>query len=203
MKLEAGKRYVRRDGEVTDEMRKWTEGWGTDGAYTWLIDGGHYLPSKTVSDMDIVSEYALGHKAAENTEDSAESPAVRQFSTGATRNLDHNKLDYEGFNCPMAQRAFAEYMHGHRKQADGTIRDSANWQAGIPLDVYAKSLIRHVHDFHCLHRGWEITRPEDGKPMPPDDEHKLELLCAIWFNVQGYIHEILKAQKKCDTSSAG
>ena len=132
-----------------------------------------------------------------------DTPAVRQFSTGATRNLDHNKLDYEGFNCPMAQRAFAEYMHSHRKQADGTIRDSANWQAGIPIDVYSKSLVRHVHDFHCLHRGWTIPRPEDGKAMPPDDEHKLELLCAIWFNVQGYIHELLKAKVKCESCSAG
>lgn len=238
MIIEEGKQYVTRRGDVTGKLKRTSDfslpwsGFVGDFGHRWHPDGTWCRGVE--SGLDIVSEYALGHKDVENTANRDEAlselvaegqrlgmydvastvdatgigapkpePVVRQFATGATRNADTNKLDYEGFNCPMAQRAFAEYMHGHRKQADGTIRDSANWQKGMGLDVYAKSLIRHVHDFHCLHRGWEITRPEDGKPMPPDDEHKLELLCAIWFNVQGYIHETLKAQKKCDTSSAG
>lgn len=209
MKLEVGKRYVLRNGSVTGPL----EATGLNDypflstepeVVSWTSDG--YELAHREGAFDIVSEYAGADVTAtvDATGIGAPKPeAVRQFSTGATRNLDHNKLDYEGFNCPMAQRAFAEYMHGHRKQADGTIRDSANWQAGIPIDVYAKSLVRHVHDFHCLHRGWTIPRPEDGQPMTPDDEHKLELLCAIWFNVQGYIHELLKAKVKCESSSAG
>lgn len=227
MKLEAGKRYVLRNGQVTGPLevsglKDYPFISQEPMILSWTDCGSELTHRDSV--FDIVSEYALGHKDDERdskeqacyeslcgvtatvdaTGIGAPKPeAVRQFSTGATRNLDHNKLDYEGFNCPMAQRAFAEYMHGHRKQADGTIRDSANWQKGIPIDVYAKSLVRHVHDFHCLHRGWTIPRPEDGQPMTPDDEHKLELLCAIWFNAQGYIHEILKAKAKCDTSSAG
>ena len=230
MKLEAGKRYVLRNGSVTSELVR-SDDYDGVGFHNipWaaMVDGNIYRRwnadgswcSGMTSGFDIVQEYALGHKDAENTANRDEAlaelaaegqrlgmydtPAVRQFSTGATRNLDHNKLDYEGFNCPMAQRAFAEYMHGHRKQADGTIRDSDNWQRGMDFDVYAKSLVRHVHDLHCLHRGWTIPRPEDGQPMTPDDEHKLELLCAIWFNVQGYIHELLKAKVKCESSSAG
>lgn len=209
MKPEVGKRYVRKDGLITGSLQNNCPDAGFffydplhHKSYT---DTGTEFYTKS-SDADIVAEYAGVDVTAtvDATGIGAPKPeAVRQFSTGATRNLDHNKLDYEGFNCPMAQRAFAEYMHGHRKQADGTIRDSANWQAGIPIDVYAKSLVRHVHDFHCLHRGWTIPRPEDGQPMTPDDEHKLELLCAIWFNVQGYIHELLKAKVKCESSSAG
>lgn len=230
MKLEVGKQYVMRNGSITGPLAEYGNVFsGRDmstkaSVRTWNSAGiWNYAHGVGDHEYDIVSEYALGHKERDEKEQECcdslcgvastvdatgigapkPEPAVRQFSTGATRNADNNKLDYEGFNCPMAQRAFAEYMHSHRKQADGTIRDSANWQKGMGLDVYAKSLIRHIHDFHCLHRGWEITRPEDGKPMPPDDEHKLELLCAIWFNVQGYIHETLKAQKKCDTSSVG
>lgn len=59
MKLEIGKRYVRRDGVVTDRIRgaNCKTRWATDGQYTWLADGGHYLENKAESTMDIVSEY--------------------------------------------------------------------------------------------------------------------------------------------------
>ncbi len=122
-------------------------------------------------------------------------PAIRTFASGATRNLDHNKLDYEGFNCPAAQRAFAEYMHTHRKQADGTMRAGDNWQKSIPVVEYMKSIKRHTQDLHLLHRGWNVTRPEDGIDLLPTTENKIELLCAIWFNVQGMIHELLKEER--------
>ena len=121
-------------------------------------------------------------------------PAIRTFASGATRNLDHNKLDYEGFNCPAAQRAFAEYMHTHRKQADGTMRAGDNWQKSIPVVEYMKSMTRHVQDLRLLHRGWTVTRPEDEHTMTGTTDEKVELLCAIWFNVQGMIHELLKAK---------
>ncbi len=44
---------------------------------------------------------------------------MRNFETGATRNLCDDKLAYEGFNSPLVMKRFAEYMHLHRKQADG------------------------------------------------------------------------------------
>jgi hypothetical protein len=40
-------------------------------------------------------------------------------TTGATRNLDEDKLDYEGFLSPYVLRRFAAYMHEHRKTPDG------------------------------------------------------------------------------------
>ncbi len=112
---------------------------------------------------------------------------VREFKTGATRNLDNNKLDFEGFLSPVAIEAFANYMHSHRLQKDGTCRDSDNWQKGIPKEVYMKSLWRHFFDFWKMHRGLQAINPDTNKPFT-----KEELLCAIMFNVQGYLHEELK-----------
>lgn len=109
-----------------------------------------------------------------------EEPKMREFSTGATRNIDDNKLDFEGFISPLALEEFAKYMHEHRMQADGKLRDSDNWQKGIPQDQYMKSMWRHFFDTWKNHRGHET--PED----------QIKNLCGLMFNVQGYLHELLK-----------
>ncbi|MFQ5822248.1 MAG: hypothetical protein ACE5I5_19895, partial [Candidatus Heimdallarchaeota archaeon] len=103
---------------------------------------------------------------------------MRTFETGATRDSDEGKLDWEGFISPIAMRQFARYMDKHRKQADGTMRDSDNWQAGMPRKQYMKSLIRHTWDL------WELWRRDHLK----DD--LIDLLCAVLFNVQGLLHEL-------------
>lgn len=115
---------------------------------------------------------------------------IRTFNSGATRNIDNNKLDYEGFISPIVEHRYAKYMHKHRKQKDGTIRDSDNWQKGIPLDVYRKSLIRHVIDLWILLRGGTPIDPDTNKPCELED-----LLCAIKFNVNGMLFEILKKKE--------
>lgn len=104
---------------------------------------------------------------------------MRTFESGATRDSDQEKLDYEAFNSPLVDRRYAEYMHAHRKQADGTLRPGDNWQLGIPEDVYMKSLCRHVTELRLIHDGWD---PEG------DMEDKL---CAIIFNAKGRLFEIL------------
>lgn len=106
--------------------------------------------------------------------------AIRTFDTGATRTSEEGKLDYEGFLSPLALEAYAEYMNGHRKQADGSIRDSDNWQKGIPLDSYMKSMWRHFMDVWSLHRGYHA---------PAEMQ---EALSALFFNVHGYLHEHMK-----------
>jgi len=107
---------------------------------------------------------------------------VRQFDTGATRDTDEGKLDYEGFLSPIVLKAFAEYMHENRVQSDGNLRDSDNWQKGIPRDAYMKSLWRHFHEAWTAHRyGPEVA----------EDNELLRALMAMLFNVQGYAHEIL------------
>jgi len=112
---------------------------------------------------------------------------IRQFSTGATRNSEQGKNDYEGFYHPLVVEAFGDYMTTHRIQADGSLRDSDNWQKGIPLNVYIKSLFRHVIDLWFLHRGYQRFDKITGKKIT-----KKEALCAILFNTQGYLFEILK-----------
>jgi len=106
------------------------------------------------------------------------------FDTGATRDDDTTKIDYEGFLSPLVLKRYAEYMESCRKQADGTVRASDNWQKGIPLDVYMKSMFRHFMEVWTLHRGRIANEPILVR----------EALCALMFNVQGYLHESLKGR---------
>jgi hypothetical protein len=110
----------------------------------------------------------------------------RAFDTGATRSKDDNKPDYEGFFCPLVLERYGRYMHSHRAQPDGTLRASDNWQKGIPLTAYVKSLVRHVFQVWKLHRGYTVLDWDTGKPVDME-----EMLCAIAFNTFGYLHELL------------
>lgn len=105
---------------------------------------------------------------------------IRTFDTGATRDTDAGKLDFEGFLCPLVLERYAEYMDKNRRQKDGSCRDSDNWQKGIPFTAYAKSLWRHFHAFWKRHRGYTTN------------ESLEDSLCAIIFNASGYLHELLK-----------
>ncbi len=102
---------------------------------------------------------------------------MRVFTTGATRDTDDGKLDFEGFLSPAVLEGFARYMHLNRFQTDGDLRASDNWQKGIPIDAYMKSMWRH---FFAVWKGYRNQEPE------------LTDLYALLFNVQGMIHELLK-----------
>jgi hypothetical protein len=117
-------------------------------------------------------------------------PSIRQFETGATRDVDTNKYDYEGFLSPLVLERYGQFMHKNRLQKDGKLRDSDNWQKGIPQSAYMKSGWRHFMEWWRLHRG-------------PDKQHgdlygdRIEdALCALMFNVMGYLHEHLKGSKR-------
>lgn len=110
---------------------------------------------------------------------------MRTFNSGATRNLDDEKLDLEGFLSPAVLNRYAEYMNKHRTQADGKLRDSDNWQKGIPLSAYMKSAYRHFFDWWANHRNVKEVVKEDVE----------ESLCALLFNTMGYLHEYLKAKQ--------
>lgn len=114
---------------------------------------------------------------------------TRQFGTGATRDSDTNKLDYEGFISPLVWNRFAEYMHKCRLRnipVGETVRASDNWQKGIPLDQYVKSGLRHAMEWWLMHRGY-VAKDEKGNVLDLE-----EVLCAILFNVQGYLFELLE-----------
>lgn len=108
---------------------------------------------------------------------------MREFETGATRDTDKGKLDFEGFLSPCALKRYAEYMNSHRVQKDGKLRDSDNWQKGIPDEAYMKSMWRHFFDVWSHHRGW-VPKDENGREIS-----KGEALCAVIFNAMGMLHE--------------
>ena len=111
---------------------------------------------------------------------------MRTFSTGATRNVDENKPDPDGFISPLVLQRYCEYMHAHRVQADGSLRASDNWQKGIPVDAYRKSLNRHHLHAWLLGRGYEAHDSDSGEPVDVQTA-----LCAIIFNASGWLHEDL------------
>lgn len=114
---------------------------------------------------------------------------MRQFATGATRDSADDKFDYEGFIDPLVLEEFGKYMHKHRFQADGNMRDSDNWQKGIPKDAYMKSGLRHLHDWWKQHRGHAGADTLEGS------------LCAVLFNTMGYLHEVLKEKRNAETAA--
>ena len=109
---------------------------------------------------------------------------IRKFVSGATRNSEEGKLDFEGFLSPLVIRRYAEYLHSHRKLEDGSMRDSDNWQNGMPLSVYMKSGFRHFMDWWGYHRRWL-----HGNTLE-------DVLCGVIFNASGYLHEYLKGQRE-------
>lgn len=109
---------------------------------------------------------------------------MRTFSTSATRDGDENKFDIEGFLSPIVIERYCQYLHKHRIQADGKMRDSDNWQKGMPRAVYLKSLLRHLLDAWKYHRGYYV------------DQDIQDSLCGIVFNAMGYLYEILKTKEE-------
>lgn len=107
---------------------------------------------------------------------------MRTFDTGATRDTADDKLDYEGFLSPLVLKRYAEYLHKHRKQSDGTMRDSDNWQKGIPIETYMKSAWRHFMEMWTTHRR-QGHADEDA-------------MCALLFNVMGYLHEVIVQRQR-------
>lgn len=112
---------------------------------------------------------------------------VRQFESGATRSNDAGRDDPEGYLSPLVLDRFSVYMTKHRLQPDGSVRDSDNWQKGIPQTTYMKGLWRHFLHAWTRHRGWPVHDPLAGADLEED-------LCAVIFNAQGYLHELIRAR---------
>lgn len=120
------------------------------------------------------------------TETKSPGAVVRTFATGATRDTEDGKLDYEGFLSPLVLKRYAEYMNVNRHQKDGSLRDSDNWQKGIPFTAYMKSMFRHFMEVWTTHRAGIV-------PLTPHGRDMFETaLCALLFNVMGYLHELLR-----------
>ena len=61
------------------------------------------------------------------------------------------KID-AGVHLDQVLERYAEYMNDARVQADGSLRDSDNWQKGMPLSAYMKSGWRHFLTWWKYHR---------------------------------------------------
>lgn len=120
-----------------------------------------------------------------------DTPVIRTFETGATRDTDEGKYDFEGFLSPEVLYAFAAYMHKHRLQKDGTLRDGDNWQKGMPRQECMKSLLRHIIDLWSIERGVLVKRPETGELVSIDDA-----LGGALFNLQIMWLETLQGENR-------
>jgi len=107
---------------------------------------------------------------------------MREFDKGATRDDDDDKLDYDGFYHPLVMETFAKYMHKHRVQPDGNLRDSDNWWKLFGKehkDVCMKSGFRHFMDWWMVHRGF------------PSRDGIVEALCGLIFNANAYLLKVI------------
>ena len=114
---------------------------------------------------------------------------VRSFDTGATRSSDAGRYDPEAFLSPIVIERFSEYMNSHRVQPDGTVRAGDNWMKGIPRDAYMKGMWRHFLHLWTRHRGFAVQDPMAAADMEED-------LCALLFNAQGLLFELLKDKRR-------
>jgi hypothetical protein len=114
---------------------------------------------------------------------------MRTFETGATRGSEEGKNDYDGFLSPLVIESYGDYMTKYRTQEDGSVRDSDNWQKGIPRDQYRKSAWRHFFEWWAIGRGYPRFDKDDGHEITQE-----EAANALLFNVMGHQHELLKEQ---------
>jgi len=115
---------------------------------------------------------------------------IRTFETGATRDTTQGKLDYVKALSPIVLRRYVQYLDKHRKQSDGSYRDFDNWKKGIPQETYHSSNGRHFFDAWLLTEGY--TTEDNHGSVDLEDA-----LCAQLFNIQGRLHEVLKAKGGC------
>lgn len=112
---------------------------------------------------------------------------MREFSTGATRDDDIQKIDPEGFLSPIVLERYCQYLHKHRIQADGKLRASDNWQKTFGdnhFSVCLKSAFRHFMDVWLYHRGYK-------RNLDIQDS-----ICATIFNLQAYLFKLLDDGRK-------
>jgi hypothetical protein len=105
----------------------------------------------------------------------------RTFASGATRDTANGKLELHRYFSPKCVRRFAEYMQQHQIDSNGNYRPGNNWQKGMPREVFVASMFRHFLEV------WERWDDIGGLDNPTTED----ALCAIIFNAQGLLLELL------------
>jgi hypothetical protein len=155
----------------------------------WISPNPEWSKIMNYGEHNWVSRDVCGPKCGDTVcqPECGDNTTMRTFGTGATRNVEVDP-DYHGFFSPLSMHAYGEYMHAHRLQSDGTIRDSDNWQLGMPNDAYVRSLVRHIHDVELIHDGFKELARSDARDPSTFKAH----LSAIIFNAQGILHNLVK-----------
>lgn len=104
---------------------------------------------------------------------------IREFETGAIRDIETDKEDYIETVSWLALRRYAKYM----KTQEGKY-GRGNWKKGIPVESYEQSLMRHLQKY--------FANKYDDANLEPDVDH----LAAAMFNLQGLMHELEKLTNK-------
>ena len=109
--------------------------------------------------------------------------SIRTFDSGATRDTDQGKLDYEAALSPIVLERYLQYIQKHTILPDGSKRGYDNWQQMFGekhFNVCIKSAFRHFVDVWKQHRGFK-------------GQDELEnSICAAIFNMQAYLFKLLK-----------
>lgn len=206
MKIAVGKKYETREGAII-QIVGMTD-YDTD--YPFLANtgntykqNGRYYSNNEDTEEDIVRSIRITVPTTEPSDykpaepaggimrirgiNPIVEPAVRAFDSGATRSADTGRYDPEGFLSPIAIERYSLYMAKNQTQADGSTRPSDNWQKGLPIESYMKGMWRHMLHLWTRHRGYPV---QDSKAAADSEED----LCALLFNVQGMLHEKVKAR---------
>ncbi len=186
------KQNKKKNYELTDEEYNELISFGIENLEWYAYNGG-WFPTDNApinKQQSIVHRLRLDYpeeacNGMQNMPDDnlvLKNPAKRTFETGATRDTDLNKLDFEGFLSPIVLERYSQYLNKHRKMADGTVRESDNWQKTFGeehFNVCMKSALRHIIDAWKQHRGFK------GQDSLEDS------LCATIFNLQAYLYKLL------------
>lgn len=110
---------------------------------------------------------------------------LRMSESGAIRNSDIGKINYQGALSPLILEAYGKYIEKHSLLPDGTRRNNKNWQKLFGTveehkEVCIESAWRHFIDVLMEHDGYESR---DGLD---------EALGGLMFNIQGYWFAELK-----------
>ena len=111
--------------------------------------------------------------------------SVRQWKTGANRDIAEDKLEVARFLSPLVIQRYCEYMHKNRFLKNGDVREPDNWKNLFGEEheqVCLDSLARHFLDL------WLETEGGKGR------EEKQDTLCAIMFNSMAILYKILKEE---------
>lgn len=111
----------------------------------------------------------------------------RTFDTGAIRDVDTSKVNVMGHISPLVTKRYCQFLHDCRTLKDGTRRDAENWKLGMTKTAWLESLVRHMEDVKLIADGY----PDEANT--PDME---KALCAVLFNTQGLLYELLRERRK-------